>query len=421
MSTNDIDQLAGKFMDFIDKCPSPYHVCQYMKEKLLEAGFIEIDERKIWPEGIKKGFVIRDFRSIIVFNVNSLEKAVLASAHNDFHSIKIIQRHESQQVSEYVSPVQNYGNPLWDSYADRSLRIGGIVSYINDNKKLDFKLIDSEKAVASFPNLAIHLRGKGYGYRFSPGDNYVSFGHASINDVIANVAKLDSNKIKDHDLFLVDSQPSRRIADLITGGRIDNFASCFAVLESFLNSSTENPNSATQIMSIFDRSLIDGDTAAGTNSTFLEDVLDYIFDEKLDEVRDSIFHVSCDHAEANHPSFPDFYNPDQKILMSKGLAIKKSLRADLATDNITQFIITQVAKDANAPTQIYMCRNMQIMSPSAGTNITANSGLRTADVGIPILSIGSARQTASATDLYNYTQILTKLFSNYGEYYRLLP
>lgn len=411
-------KCSSEFKEFVDKCPSPYHVCQYMREKLLAAGYTEINERKIWPENVKKGFVIRDYRSIIAFNVKNLNQAIIATAHNDFQSVKIIQRHEMQKVNEYVECVQNYGVPIFDSYADRSLRIAGLLSYVNEDNKLNFKLVDSVKGVASFPNLAIHLRGKGYGPRFEPSETYVSLGHTSIDDLLVKMSGIPSDKIRDHDLYLVDSEPSGGFADLITAGRIDDFCSCYSILSALLNESGDS-NSATQIMAIFDRSLNGGDSVAGNNGTFLEDVLDYIFDDKLDEVRARTMLLTCDHCEANHPSFPDYYNPDQPIYISKGAAIKRSLRSDLATDDTTSFIVEAAANKIGIPVQYFQCRNMQIMTPSCGTNITTNSGLRTADIGLPILAIGSLRQTASAIDLYNYRQLITEIISNYTTYYNM--
>ena len=410
-----------KLKNFLETCSSPYHFCEYAKKELLDAGFVEIDENKVFPESISKGFIIRRGRSLIAFDSRGKDKAIIATATDDFPCFKIVPRY--QQIQKYghnMIHLQFNGSTIWHEFTDRGLRIAGQVSVMK-NGKIEHHLYDSEKPIAVIPGIAIHLDYQNSSKpTFSSIKNVnATIGSLDLNTILSEKIGCKDSEISSHNLYVSDAQkPSVMGGQILSGSHISEYISCFAALEGLINASkNDSPSSDTRICAIFDQGENGSNSIAGSDSTLLEDVLNYIFGNDVDEVRAKSLHVCCLSADANNPLYQNVYNEDLPIYPSKGVVIKRSMRADIATDNVSQFVIQSCADKLQIPTQIYQCRNMFTNSASFGTNVTTNQGIRTVDIGIPVLSLHNIRESASVSDIEMYIKLICEVLTNYSSYY----
>ena len=410
-----------KLTDFLGKCSSPFHFCEYAKKELIDAGFVEIDENQKFPESVSKGFIIRRGRGLVAFDARGKEKAIIATATDDFPCFKIASRYQKiQEYNQNMVHLELHGATIWHEFTDRSLRVAGQVSVMK-NGKIEKHLYDSETPIAVIPGLAIHFdMNVATKPVFSSIKNVnATLGSSDLSAILAEKIGCNESEIVGHNLYVSDAQPpSLMNGQILTGTHISEHISCFAALEGLINASkSESQCSDTRIIAIFDQGENGSTSTAGSNSTLLEDVLVYLFGDDLDEVRARSLHVCCLSADANNPLYKNVYNEDLPIYPSKGVVIKRSMRADIATDNVSQYVIKSCADKINIPTQIYQCRNMQIGSASFGTNVTTNQGIRTVDIGIPILSLRNIRESASVTDIENYMKLVCEILTNYSLYY----
>ena len=408
-------------ISFLSRSPSSYHLCNTAKEMLTDAGFTEIDEDKKFPENVKKGFIIRDNRAIIAFDNRGTDKAIIVTSNSDFPCFKIGHQ-EEQLYGENMVHLDQYGKFRCHEFIDRGLRIAGEVALEKDNK-IEAKLFDSKKAACVIPGIAVHFNKVD---KYNPKFDMIKEGNAStgkktIKQLISKELCCEESEIKSYDLFLSDSQAPTIINDeILAAGRLANQAGCYAAIKGLIEASkeeTKEGENCTRICAIFDRANNWSDTPSGANSTFLEEILKYLFAEKLDEVRAKSLHVSCQTTNANHPAYAQFATKEMPIYMKNGVVVNKSFRSDKATDEFTKYIVQKAAKKLNIPVQVYQPRNMFTDSATYETNIATNQGIRTVEIGFPVLSRGNPRETASVKDLTEYMVIVTELLKNYSSNY----
>ena len=114
-------QEAEGLLQFIKESPSTFHVIANIREKLLSAGFEELDEKNMWE--IKYGqdyFVTRNDSSIIAFRMPD-EKAkgfhVIAS-HSDSPTFKLKENSEMAVEDKYVRiNTEKYGGMIMNTFS----------------------------------------------------------------------------------------------------------------------------------------------------------------------------------------------------------------------------------------------------------------------------------------------------------------
>lgn len=169
---------------------------------------------------------------------------------------------------------------------DRDLKIGGRV-VVNDNGKLKMKLYASDGAIATIPNLCIHLSdNKTKGGDFKEVDKEtqlrVVFSHESFDGQlegpenpdhynvlfqdICNKLNCKMEDILDFDLCFADAHDPAIIGfnkEFIASPRLDNLFSSWAALETI---DTTNSSNDINIAAMFDHEEIGSTTITGADS-----------------------------------------------------------------------------------------------------------------------------------------------------------
>ena len=155
-------EYAEKIVDGLKAGISHFHAVQYMKDKLVAAGFIKIVESDKWNlEYGKSYYFTRNGTTLIAFTAGKAAEEVdlmkVIGCHTDSPCIKTapITKVDNKLGYQQVN-VQLYGGGIWRTWFDRDLGLAGKVVYKRDNE-IKSALWDSKTAVMNVPNLCIHL------------------------------------------------------------------------------------------------------------------------------------------------------------------------------------------------------------------------------------------------------------------------
>lgn len=414
---------AKSLCDFIDASPTQFHATDSIAATLRARGGAPLDERSAWSlEPGRIYFVERNGSSLIAFRIGQgrLPETgfALAGAHTDSPALRVraekILRHKA---GDRVA-VEVYGGAIVSSWLDRPLSLAGRVAVRRPDGGIDLRLMNPEGPVAVIPNLAIHLnREVNKGFEYNAQENLPALVAAPLADrreaedaapwALAAAARelgVADRDILGAELFLVDSGKAvilGRDGELVNSGRIDNLAGCHAVLTAFCAASS---GSHGQVAVFFDNEEIGSTTRQGADGLFLRDVLARICSlsgcdsEGFYRTLAASFCVSVDAAQGWHPGFKDKYDDQLSPVLNSGPAIKTNAAFKYATDAETEARFRSLCDEAAVPCQKYSARADMAPGSTIGPLSSALTGMRTVDVGSPLLAMHSIRETAGAYD-----------------------
>uniref|UniRef100_A0A0A9Y1J7 aspartyl aminopeptidase n=1 Tax=Lygus hesperus TaxID=30085 RepID=A0A0A9Y1J7_LYGHE len=123
------------------------------------------------------------------------------------------------------------------------------------------------------------------------------------------------------------------------------------------------------------------------------------------------FLLSVDGAHAYHPNYKDRYEDAHCALMHKGPVLKYNTNKRYATNGISAAVIKQIAKQHQIPIQEFVVRNDSPCGSTIGPIISALSGIQTADIGNPMLSMHSVREMCGTSDISYLCRLLKAFWS----------
>jgi len=325
--------------------------------------------------------------------------------------------------------VEVYGGALLNPWFDRDLSLAGRVSYLNEHKQIEHRLIDWQKAIAVIPSLAIHLDREANDnhainkqlhlppvlMRLPDTDKTVSF-HALLlamvnGEVDASGHGVQAVEILDYELSFYDVQDPAVVGledDFIASARLDNLLSCYTGIMALLDQEGEQ----NALLVCNDHEEVGSVSAAGAQGNFLKSVLSRLSDndEALTRTMASSVMISVDNAHAVHPNFVDKHEPNHGPLINAGPVIKTNANQRYATNSETAALFKQWCAQADVPVQSFVVRSDMGCGSTIGP-ITANElGVRTVDVGVPTFAMHSIRELAGRLDAYYLYQVLLHYF-----------
>ena len=407
-------------LEFIDHSPTPFHVVEEMKSKLIEQGYSELRESDAWElTNNSKHFVTRNDSSLIAFIVGTKTKDAsgfkIIGAHTDSPNLKL-KPNPSYEKNGYLQlGVETYGGVLLTTWTDRDLSLAGRV-IIKGKKQPQSKLILFDEPLLRIPQLAIHLNRdvneKGLTLNkqnhlppiFSLSDKKGSNKNL-LEKRVAQKLKCKSADILNMELSLYDTQSGAiggAEGEFIFSSRLDNLASCHAALQALTESKTKDP--MTRVIAFYDDEEVGSDSAQGAGSPFLKDVLERLTLES-DNPRETFFRsmaksffISADMAHAVHPNYPEKHDPQHMPVLNGGPVIKCNSNQRYATEGVSSAWFEMLCKKAGVPVQKFVVRSDLGCGSTIGPITAANLGIRTVDVGNPMLSMHSIREMAGAKD-----------------------
>lgn len=422
---------AQDLLRFIDASPSPWHAAATLAEWLEEAGFHCLNERDLWAlEPMGRYYVLRDDSSLIAFSVGTdpLPEAGfrIVGAHTDSPGLRLKPNPAHAAEPMLRLGVEVYGSPILATWTDRDLSLAGRVALRGETPTVC--LVDFEEPLLRLPNLAIHMNREvnETGLKLdkqtelplllavleeelSPAQQFLR--------LLAERIDCPEEAILGFELCAYDTQKGAfwgPEGEFIAASRLDNLASCHAALEALL---AEEQASATRVLALFDHEEVGSESFKGAAGSFLQDSLLRIgdaFDLGPCELRRALaasFLISADMAHAFQPNFPWGYDPEHKLIINRGPAIKVNANLRYTTDAFSQALFIGWCEEAGVPFQRYVHRSNLPCGTTIGPIASARLGIRSIDVGNPLWAMHSVRESAGTCDHAFLIQVLVQFFA----------
>ena len=407
------DQEINHLRKFLDSSTSPFHAINNAKKLLLGHGFNEISGKDSWLDRTDRNFFVKD--GSIVAWIESTDLPYengfrLLGAHTDSPNLRLkpIQRRASNTLAQLS--IETYGSPLLNSWLDRDLGISGRV--LVKKNPYEEVLFSSERPICRVPQLAIHLDRdiNEKGLKLNPQTQLSPVWADSaleppiFNEWLASQLSVSTSDIVSWDLMLHDAQQSNLLgtgSEWLASGRIDNLVSCFAAI-SALAGLDKCDLDKTPIVCLFDHEEVGSVSSVGASGNFLSNTLNRIMSNLSIESRaialENSLCASVDGAHATHPNYLERHDLDHIIRLNEGIVIKRNANQRYATDAVGEAIAKQICVANEIPYQIFANRSDLSCGSTIGPTNAANLGVRTIDLGIPQLSMHSAREMCGVKD-----------------------
>ncbi|QBR75437.1 M18 family aminopeptidase [Microbacterium sediminis] len=402
-----VDDLAA----FVQASPSSYHAAAETVRRLTEAGFAELSERDAWTIAPGGRYVIARDGSVIAFVVpegaGPLTPFTIVGAHTDSPGFKLKPKPTVIGAGGWWQlGWEVYGGPLLNSWLDRELELAGRIVTLDGTEHLV-----RTGPLVRIPQLAVHLdRGVNDGLKLDRQRHTApiwGLGDDESADILATLAAaagVTADRIGGYDIVAADTQQPRVFGAgdaFFASGRLDNLLSTHAGLVAIADA---HPTDAIAMFASFDHEEIGSSSRSGAAGPFLEDVLGRIgaalggtADDRARAFAAS-FHVSSDVGHSVHPNYPEKHDPVNHPIAGGGPILKINAVQRYATDAHGAAVWMAACEAAGVPTQEFVSHNDVPCGSTIGPIAATRLGIRTVDVGVPILSMHSARELTAVLD-----------------------
>ena len=400
--------MTQPFIDFIAQSPSAFHASATVAERLEAEGFtrsISLDDGAHAPGG----HLIERDGAVVAWWVpeKTRPRFRVVGSHTD--SPGLMAKPDPDVVREGFRQVavEVYGGPILASWFDRDLTFAGRVVTADRTEHL----VDTGP-VARVPNLAIHLyRGDMPEIDRQVHTQPILGVDRPLLQLAAESAGISAEDIVAHELITADAQPGQVIGDLLAAGRLDNLTSVWASLEAILAAKDEAQD--ILVLAAFNHEEVGSASTAGAGGPLLERVLTKVaqgFGDPAEIIANSI-QVSADAAHAVHPNYPGKHDPTHHPLVNKGPVLKINANQRYASNAATETEWILACRAASVPHQTFVGNNAVPCGSTIGPISATRLGLPTVDVGVPLLSMHSARELCGVDDMDYFVRALTAFYA----------
>ncbi|CAL6403593.1 unnamed protein product [Bathycoccus prasinos] len=355
--------------------------------------------------------------------------------------------------------VQPYGGGLWHTWFDRDLSVAGRVLLKKNDGRVQSELVKIERPIVRIPSLAIHLDREINQSGFKPNletnfapilataikaelegfnnnrenknkdannDNSSSSSggetmhHPIILAILAEELKCEPEDIIDFELNVCDTQKSQiggATNEFIFSGRLDNLCSSFCALKALIDASKDSSlkkHKGARAIALFDNEEVGSVSTSGGGGTVMIEAIKRATlssnssnssnsnggeSDVIEQCLAKSFLVSADMAHAIHPNYTEKHEEQHQPLFHKGVVVKHNANQRYATTALTAYMFRECAKLSGIPTQEFVVKNDMGCGSTIGPIVSAQTGIRTVDVGVPQLSMHSVREMMGTEDV----------------------
>ena len=415
--------LAG-LIDYLDASPSPWHAASNAAQQLRAAGFTEVAASAAFTDVPVKGFVQRG-AALVAWHRGSQAGPTsplhIVGAHTDSPCLKVKPNADAGGFGWKQLAVEVYGGALLNSWLDRDLGVAGRVE-LRDGTAVDVAV---HTPVARVPQLAIHLDRE-------VNDKLVLDKQAHLSPVwgvgaprsgefrewLAEQVGVVGSQGGTWDLCLFDVTPAAVLGvdgALLAAGRLDNQLSCWAATAAL--STAARPTASTAVVALFDHEEVGSESTTGAAGPLLAHVLERLSlasgagrEQFLAQLAASTC-ISADNAHSVHPNYPERHEAGHRPVVNQGPAIKINHNQRYATSAATAAMAQRVFEASGVPWQTFVSRNNMPCGSTIGPITATRLGIDTVDVGVPQLSMHSARELCGTSDPVWLATALQTFFS----------
>ena len=429
---------AADLLRFIDRSPTPYHAAAEVTRRLAAAGFRSLAEGELWqlaPGDAR--YVVRGGGSLLAFVVGERPPAEAGfhwiGAHTDSPNLRVKPAPDLVREGYQQLALEPYGGVLLHSWLDRDLSLAGRVS-VAMPPGLATRLVDFRRPLLRVPNLAIHLQREivTEGVKLNAQTHAVpvlgTAGGPPLAELLAAELAASSGSAAVHardvvgfDLMAYDVQPAVRAGvrdELLFAPRLDNLASCHAAVSALVAARETPPPAWTNGIVLYDHEEVGSRSAEGAAGSFLADGLGRIVDGVAGDAKQGLERavarsllLSADMAHAVHPNYADKHEPGHRPRLGGGPVLKVNANQAYASDGPGIGFVTTLARGCGFEPQHFVTRSDLACGSTIGPIAAAQLGMRTVDLGNPLLSMHSCRELAAAADVEPLLALLGRFFA----------
>jgi aspartyl aminopeptidase len=409
----DTDRHIDQLGDFVQAAPSPFHAVAESVRLLRDAGFTEVAEADRWSLRSGGRFLVRDATVVAWWEPAEASATTpfrVVGAHTDSPTFKLKPRPTTGTGGWLQAGVEVYGGPLLNSWLDRELALAGrLVTRSGES------VLVRTGPMLRIPQLAIHLdrTANTDGVKLDAQRHTApiwGLGDPDTADLVgylADRAGVAATDVLGYDIVAADTQPPAVFGgagEFFASSRLDNLSSVHAGLRAMLAVADDPPTDAIAVLAAFDHEETGSASFSGAAGPVLSAVVDRIsrsLGADADEAaraRAGSVCLSADAGHAVHPNYPERHDPANRPIVNAGPLLKISANQRYATDAVGAAVWVQACERAGVPTQEFVSNNAIPCGSTIGPITAARTGIRTVDVGTPLLSMHSAREMCGVQD-----------------------
>ncbi|KAE9410368.1 aspartyl aminopeptidase [Gymnopus androsaceus JB14] len=452
MITSSVPKAAERLLNFVNASPTPFHAVQNAAQRLEKAGFSKLKEADSWD--IKAGgkyYYTRNQSTFIAFTTSSNWKQgaglSIVATHVDSPNLRIRPVSKRTKAGYLQVGIETYGGGIWHTWFDRDLSIAGRVITANKSGEFKTRLVKIDRPILRIPTLAIHLdRTVMDNFKFNKETEFVPIlgliseqlnatstdtkdtrassitenHHSALLQLLASELSVAPDEIHDFELQLYDTQPSQLggIAnEFIFSPRMDNQFSSFCALDALAALSSDSlAEGNVNCIALFNHEEVGSVSTTGADSNLIPSLLSRLSPtpELLAQSIAKSFLVSSDMTHGIHPNYMSQYEENHQPRLNGGVVIKTNANQRYATDAIGTFFVKKLIEKKGGKVQNYEVRNDMACGSTVGPHLST-IGLRTVDVGCPMLSMHSLRETAGTSDVQSYIDFFQSFFEGFAQ------
>ncbi|CCM04813.1 uncharacterized protein FIBRA_07006 [Fibroporia radiculosa] len=456
-----VPEAVSRLLSFVNSSPTPFHAVQVAALRLENAGFSKLRERDDWERTLQGGgkyYMTRNQSCILAFTVPPKWKpgvgVSIVGTHIDSPNLRVRPVSKRTKAGYLQVGVETYGSGLWYTWFDRDLSLAGRIILKEKHGGFVSRLVKINRPILRIPSLAIHLdRGAADKFSFNQETEMVPIlglvenelnsastsskitsgvqenHHSSLLALLSQELSVSPEDIHDFELHLYDTQLSQLGGlneEFVFSPRMDNQFSSFCAVDAIVNFAESRSYSTFQgnvnCIVLFNHEEIGSVSTTGAESSFILSLLNRLSPTPgtLAQSISRSFLISCDMTHALHPNFMSRHEDNHAPMINGGIAIKINAKQRYATDAIGSLIIKQLAEKKGGKVQYYEVRNDMVCGSTIGPALS-KTGIRTVDVGCPMLSMHSNRETAGTRDVQSALDLFTAFFESFAELDQTLP
>ncbi|MCW4459190.1 M18 family aminopeptidase [Microbacterium sp. MPKO10] len=407
-----VNDYISDFARFITASPSSYHAAAEVARRLDAAGFQRLDEETAWSGTSGGRYIVRDGAVIAWLQPAASGPTTpyrILGAHTDSPGFKLKPSPTTGWLGWLQAGVEVYGGPLLNSWLDRELELAGRLVLRDGTEKLV-----RTGPFLRIPQLAIHLeRSTNDGLKLDrqrhvqPVWGTGDARSADLLDQLAGFAGVSRDDVAGYDLLTADTQEPRRFGldeAFFAAGRMDNLSSVYAGLVALLDAHAAGDAEHISVLAAFDHEELGSQSRSGASGPILDDILTRI-GEGLGATRSqqkqayaASWCLSADAGHAVHPNYAEKHDAANQPYAGKGVLLKINANQRYATDAAGAALVARLAASADVTYQEFVSDNTVPCGSTIGPLTATRLGIRTVDVGAPLLSMHSAREMVHVGD-----------------------
>jgi len=404
------------FARFITASPSSYHAAAELARRLDEASFARYSESEEWSGAAGRYYVVRDGAVIAWVQPSGAGPTTpfrILGAHTDSPGFKLKPKPTIGSHGWLQAGVEVYGGPLLNSWLDRELELAGRLVTRSGGEYLV-----RTGPFLRIPQLAVHLDREANNGLTLDRQRHLSpvfgVGDSSQADLVAHLAHLagvDGADVAGYDLLTADTAPPATFGlgnELFAAGRMDNLSAVHAGLVALLGADAGGDSGAgmghVSVLAAFDHEELGSASRSGASGPLLDDILTRIgaglgasVSQRLQAYAES-WCLSADAGHAVHPNYPERHDPANTPILGGGPLLKINANQRYATDAVGAALWARTCAQAGVEYQEFVSNNTVPCGSTIGPLTATRLGIRTIDVGVPLLSMHSARELCHVND-----------------------